>query len=88
MVNVAIQARYKAGYLQLESDPNLPLPAGRITVRYRFQFTGPQDTFAVDLDTREVMQILLTVKNYPQSSAPNAQTVTLKATATLRNALR
>lgn len=87
-VSVAIQSRFKAGYLQLESDPNLPLPVGAITVKYRFQFSGPSDTFAVDLDTREVMQILLTVKNYPQSSAPNAQTVTLKATATLRNALR
>ncbi len=87
-VSAAIQARFKAGYLQLESDPNLPLPRGQIIVSYRFQFTGPSDTFAVDLDTREVMQILLTIKNYPQSSAPNAQTVTLKATATLRNALR
>ena len=87
-VSTSIQARYKAGYLQLESDPNLPLPTGPIMVKYRFQFNGPSDTFAVDLDTREVMQILLTVKNYPQSSAPNAQTVTLKATATLRNALR
>ena len=88
LLSAAFQPRYKAGYLQLCSDPNVPLPAGRVTVRYRFQFNGPRDTFAVDHDTREILQVLLTIKNYPQSNAPNAQTVTLKSTATLRNALR
>ena len=88
ILSAVIQPRFKAGYLQFDSDPNVPLPQGRITVRYRFQLNGPADTFAVDLDTREIMQILLTIKNYPQSNAPNAQTVTLKSTATLRNALR
>ena len=88
VASAVIQPRFKAGYLQFDSDPNVPLPAGPVTVRYRFQMNGPADTFAVDLDTREIMQILLTIKNYPQSNAPNAQTVTLKSTATLRNALR
>ena len=87
-MSAVVQARYKAGYLQLCSDPNVPIPDGRIIVKYRFQFNGPSDSFVVDHDTREVMQILLTIKNYPQSSVPNAQTVTLKSTATLRNALR
>lgn len=87
-VSALIQPRYKAGYLQFCSDPNVPIPAGQITVRFRFQFNGPNDTFAVDYDTREIMQILLTIKNYPQSSVPNAQSITLKSTATLRNALR
>lgn len=90
-VSAVIQPRFKAGYLQFDSDPNVPLPTGtnaNITVTYRFQFNGPSDTFAVDLDTREIMQVLLTIKNYPQSSLPNAQTVTLKSTATLRNAHR
>lgn len=97
VASAVIQPRYKAGYLQLCSDPNVPIPAtvagnpartGQITVKYRFMFNGPKDAFAVDHDTREVMQVLLTIKNYPQSNAPNAQTVTLKSTATLRNALR
>jgi hypothetical protein len=94
VVSAMIQPRYKAGYLQLCSDPELPVPGagtgqdGRIMVSYRFQFNGPKDTVAVDYDTREIMQILLTIKNYPQSTAPTAQTVTLKSTATLRNALR
>ena len=88
VVSAAIQPRFKAGYMQFDSDPNVRMPNGTLTVKYRFQFNGPKDSFAVDLDTREVMQILLTIKNYPQSNAPNAQTITLKSTATLRNALR
>ena len=34
------QARFKVGYIQLNSDPNVPLPLGNIRVNYRFQFTG------------------------------------------------
>lgn len=88
VVSAAIQARYKVGYLQLNSDPNTPIPAGQIRVRYRFQLNAPNDTFAVDFDTRELMQVLLTIKNYPQSNSPTAQSVTLKSTATLRNVVR
>lgn len=107
-----VQPRFKAGYLQLNSDPNVPLPAvmlfrdgagnvqqtdGQIRVSYRFQFTGRQpkgangaakDVFAVDYDSRELMSVLLTIRNYPQSNIPNPQTVTLKATAKVRNFIR
>ncbi len=98
------QARFKVGYIQLNSDPNVPLPSGNIRVYYRFQFTGgkfagnrnaienllgaPQDAVAVDYDTRQLMSVLLTIRNYPQSNVPNPQTVTLSATAKVRNYLR
>lgn len=97
-----IQPRYKAGYVQLNSDPNVPLPAddtsslgatptvneGNISISYRFQFTRAGDTVAVDYDTSQLVQVLLTVKNYAQTTLPNSQSVTLKATATVRNVLR
>jgi len=92
-----IQPQFKAGYLQLNSDPNTPIPAGNIRVSYRFQFTGAQssaapgaktDIFAVDYDSRELMSILLSIRNYPQSNLPNPQNVTLKATAKVRNFIR
>jgi prepilin-type N-terminal cleavage/methylation domain-containing protein len=69
-------------------------------IDYRFQFTGTltgqnvpagtgsSDTFAVDYDTRQLMQVLLTIRSLPQSNLPNPQTVTLKATATLKNVAR
>jgi hypothetical protein len=71
-----------------------------IRVFYRFQFTsgrtGSQasktasnaDVFAVDYDSRQLMNVLLTIRNYPQSNLPNPQSVTLKSTATVRNYIR
>jgi hypothetical protein len=47
------------------------------------------DAFAVDYDTRQLISVLLTIRNYPQTTnVPNPQTVTVKATATLRNVIR
>lgn len=105
--SAVLQPRFKVGYLQLNSDPNAPLPftAGgglgtqSIRVSYKFQFTGTRsgtavtgrtttDAFAVDYDTRQLMSVLLTIRNYPQSSLPNPQSVTLKSTATVRNYTR
>jgi type II secretory pathway pseudopilin PulG len=98
-----LQPRYKVGYLQLCSDPTIPLPAGFIEVSYRFQISGRRtgsvsflstatgsnsDTFSVDYDSRQLINVLLTVRNYPQSNTPNPQSVTLKSTATVRNYLR
>lgn len=65
-------------------------------ISYRFQFTGAQkfggqtktDTFAVDYDSRQLMSVLLTIRNYPQSTTPNPQAVTLKSTAKVRNYTR
>ncbi|MFZ4506298.1 MAG: pilus assembly FimT family protein [Fimbriimonas sp.] len=103
-VSAVIQPRYKAGYLELNSDPNVPLAGtmqairatdgqlvnvnGRIRVSYRFSFASPRDIVSVDYDSRQLMSILLTIRNYPQSNIPNPQTVTLKATATVRNFIR
>lgn len=109
-VSAVYQPRYKAGYIQLNSDPNVPLPEddpstvaaldAQVKVFYRFQFTkaerkpgqpsgiGLQDSFAVEYDSRQLMQILVTVRNYPQSTLPNSQSVTLKAEAPVRNFLR
>lgn len=98
-ISVFFQAQYKAGYVQFCSDPNVPIPHGGssapLSVFYRFQFNGSAggadrrtDVFAVDYDSRQLMQVLLTIRNYPQASTPNPQTVTLKATANLRNYLR
>jgi prepilin-type N-terminal cleavage/methylation domain-containing protein len=92
-----VQPRFKAGYIQFNSDPNVPLPEddpgtpvneGNISVFYRFQMTRDGDAVAVDYDTSQLMQVLLTIKNYPQTTLPNSQAVTLKATATVRNVLR
>jgi prepilin-type N-terminal cleavage/methylation domain-containing protein len=109
LISAVLQPRYKAGYLQLYSGSDLPMPQGDgvIRVYYRFQFTGSlsgserprnglslradvsaRDTIAVDYDTRQLLDVLLTIRNFPQASVPNPQTVTLKSTATVRNYTR
>ena len=87
-VSAIIQPRFKAGYLQLNSDPAIPLPNGNITVFYRFQFTRPGDSVTVDYDTRRVLTVLLTVKNYPNTTLPNTSQITLSASAAVRNYAR
>lgn len=87
-VSAYIQPRFKAGYVEFNSRPNEPLPAGRISVFYRFQFTDPNDSVAVDYDTREVMQVDLTIRNFPGTALPNPQSVTVSGSATVRNFLR
>lgn len=118
LLSAVFQPRFKAGYLQLSSDPNVPLPdtmlvpdnatppnytavAGSIRVYYKVQFTratrpagaprggvGVSDTFAVDYDSRQMISLHLTIRNFPQSSVPNPQSVTLTANAPVRNYLR
>ena len=99
-VSAIIEPRYKAGYIQLCSNPEVPIPAvmifsgtstvvpGRIRVAYKFQFTTPDDVVRAEYDTRQLMQVIMTIRNYPQSDLPYAQTVTMKATANVRNFIR
>lgn len=96
-MSAVYQPRYKAGYIQFNSDPNVPLAAddpataeneGLILVFYRFQFSRPNDSMMVNYDSRQLMSVQLTIRNYPQSSVPNPQTVTLQSMATVRNFLR
>lgn len=95
--SAVFQPRYKAGYIQFNSDPNVPLPGdnpatgineAKILIFYRFQFSQPNDVMAVDYDSRELMSIQMTIRNYPQSSLPNPQAVTLHSTASVRNFTR
>ncbi len=94
-----IQPRFKKGYIKLNSDPNYPIPFGQFQVSYRFQFNGSganvpagvnaSDVFAVDYDTRQLISVQLTIRNYPQTTnIPNPQTATVKATASVRNVIR
>jgi hypothetical protein len=89
VLSVMIQPRFKVGYIQFDSDPNVPLPSGYFHITYRMQFNRPADSVAVNYDSREVLNVLLTMRNYPQASnIPNAQTITLQASAPVKNFLR
>lgn len=87
-VSAVLLARFRAGYVKFNSDPGRPLADGNISVFYRFQFTEPNDVFAVDYDSREKINVNLTIKNFPQTTLPTSQTVTVRSEATVRNFLR
>ncbi len=88
LVSQILQPRYRAGYLEFNSLPGEPLPDGNISVFYRFQFTEPNDVVEIDYDSRQLMNIALTIRNFPQTTAPNQQNVTIKGQAAVRNLLR
>lgn len=83
-----LQARYRAGYIELNSNFGEPIPPGNIFVVYRFQFTDSKTIVAVDYDSGELMEVVLTIRNYPQTNIPNPQMVTVRGTAAVKNALR
>ncbi len=94
-----LQARYRAGYVELNSKygepipgddsilPAGPKPNGNIYVTYSFQFTEPNDVVSVDYGSTELMEVVLSIRNYPQSNLP-PQLVTVRGTAAVRNKLR
>jgi hypothetical protein len=84
-VSAIIQPRYSVGYIQLNSDPNDPLPVGDFFVYFRFQFTKKQDLVAVDYDTRSLMNIIMSIKNFPQQGLNASQNVTIPVTAKIRS---
>jgi prepilin-type N-terminal cleavage/methylation domain-containing protein len=88
LLSEVIQPRFRAGYLELNSRFGEPLPEGNIFVTYRFQFTEPEDLVAVDYDTAEAIDIVLTIRNYPQTSLPNPPSVTVRGSAKVRNFVR
>ncbi|MDI9637280.1 type II secretion system protein [Kamptonema cortianum] len=91
-LSAVMQVRYRAGYIELNSRFGEPIPAagpgGNIFVTYRFQFTEPNDVLAVDYDTTELMEVVLTIRNYPQTSLPNPQMITVRGSAAVRNKVR
>ncbi len=95
-LSAILQAQYRAGYVELNSRYGEPIPdsdlagnpTGRIFVTYRFQFTEPADVVTVDYDSAEHMEIVLTVRNYAQTTLPSPQNVTVRGSAEVRNFLR
>ncbi len=97
-VTMILQPRYKVGYVQFDSDANTVLPAGStgatpdsgfVKISYRFQFNRPADAISVSYDSRQLINVLLSIRAYPQTTnMPNAQTVTLQASAPVKNFIR
>lgn len=96
-LQTVIQPQFRAGYVELNSKFGEPIPSGytdlngfhptgNIFATYRFQYTEPADVVAVDYDSTQVMDVTLTIRNYPQTqNIPNPQSITVKGSAEVRN---
>jgi prepilin-type N-terminal cleavage/methylation domain-containing protein len=87
-VSSVLQPQYRAGYVELNSRFGEPIPLGNIYVVYRFQFTEPNDRVVVDYNSGEAVEVVVTIKNFPQTSTPFAQAVTVKGSTKVRNFFR
>lgn len=87
-VSQYLQPRYRVGYIEFNSRFGEPLPAGNISVTYRFQFTEPNDVVEIDYDSRQLINVNLTVRNFAQTTNPNQQFVTVRGQASVRNQSR
>lgn len=87
-VSAVLQPQYRAGYVEFNSKFGEPLPEGNIFVGYRFQFTEPNDRLVVDYDTGDTVEVVLTIKNFPQSNVEFAKAVTVKGSTRVRNYFR
>lgn len=87
-LSATVQAKYRPGYVEFNSAYGEPIPQGNIYVSYRFQFTDSKTIVAVDYDSSELMEVVLSIRNYPQTSVPNPQMITVRGTAAVKNGLR
>lgn len=88
LLSAVVQPAFRKGYLELNSRYGEPLPPGNIVVDYRFQFTEPNDVLSVDYDSSESIDVILTLRHYPQTNLPEAQSLTVKGSARVRNFVR
>ncbi|MBL8048730.1 MAG: prepilin-type N-terminal cleavage/methylation domain-containing protein [Chthonomonas sp.] len=87
-ISAILQARYRDGYLEFQSDPSKPIPPGNISVNYRFQMNETNDIVAVDYETQQLMGVNITMLTFASQTSPNPQQVTLRGSGTVRNFLR
>lgn len=84
LVDTSLLPRLRRGYIEFQSDPNLPLPDSRnnrnnpntIEVYLSFQMNRSSDTIVADYITRQILNLTLSLKVYePSTSQPQLYTL-------------
>jgi hypothetical protein len=83
-----IQPRYKKGYFEFNSDPNLPLPQGQMQLSFDFQVNIDDDAVVVDYDSNQQIRFDLTVRRFPGGTRTPPLTVTVGDVVAVRNFAR
>jgi hypothetical protein len=83
-----IQPRYKKGYFEFNSDPNLPLPQGQVQISFDFQVNLDDDAVVVDYDSNQQIRFDLTVRRFPGATRTPPLTVSVSDVIAVRNFAR
>jgi hypothetical protein len=83
-----IEPRFKKGYIEFNSDPNLPLPAGVIQISFDFQTNLDSDAVVVDYDSNQQIRFDLTVRRFPGATRTPPLTVSVADVIAVRNFAR
>ncbi|MDQ2986674.1 MAG: prepilin-type N-terminal cleavage/methylation domain-containing protein [Armatimonadota bacterium] len=87
-VRAFIQPRYKKGYIELNSDLNLPLPQGQMQISFDFQVNLDSDAVVVDYDSNQQIRFDLTVRRFPGGTRTPPLTVSVSDVVAVRNFAR
>lgn len=87
-VRTYIEPRFKKGYVEFNSDPNLPLPAGVIQVSFDFQVNLDSDAVVVDYDSNQQIRFDLTIRRFPGATRTPPLTVSVGDVIAVRNFAR
>lgn len=81
-----IQPRFKKGYIEFISDPTATLPTGNILVSFDFQLNNQGDSVVVDYDSRQQVQVELTIRRFAGGFfGARQQSASIKNLVTVRN---
>ena len=83
-----IQPRYKKGYVEFNSDPNLPLPSGEIQISFDFQVNLDTDAVVVDYDSNQQIRFDLTIRRFPGATRTPPLMVSVSDVIAVRNFAR
>jgi prepilin-type N-terminal cleavage/methylation domain-containing protein len=83
-----IEPRFKKGYVEFNSDPNLPLPTGVIQISFDFQTNLDSDAVVVDYDSNQQIRFDLTVRRFPGATRTPPLTVSVADVIAVRNFAR
>jgi hypothetical protein len=87
-VRAFIEPRFKKGYVEFNSDPNLPLPSGVMQIAFDFQTNLDSDAIVVDYDSNQQIRFDLTVRRFPGATRTPPLQVTVSDVIAVRNFAR
>lgn len=87
-VRLYIQPRFKKGYVEFNSDPNLPMPSGPVQISFDFQVNRDNDAVVVDYDSNQQIRLDLTIRRFPGATRTPPPSASISDEIAVRNFAR